>query len=130
MAHGTRINGVAYGIAGGKCMVGGTQYAIKKGRALVGGTGYDVSFVKNTTIIITGEGIRGYVEVSINKKTYLEPATLVFSPGESVEVDAYGNGGVYVNGELMEDYYYVFKVTGICNIVLGEPDMGITITTE
>ena len=44
MAHGTRINGTAYGITGGKCLVGGTEYAIKKGRTLIGGTGYDISF--------------------------------------------------------------------------------------
>lgn len=44
MAHGTKINGTAYGITGGKCLVGGTAYAIKKGRTLIGGTGYDISF--------------------------------------------------------------------------------------
>lgn len=44
MAHGTKISGVAYGISGGKCLVGGTEYAIKKGRTLIGGTGYDISF--------------------------------------------------------------------------------------
>lgn len=44
MAHGTRINGTAYGITGGKCLVGGTTYSIKKGRTLIGGTGYDIAF--------------------------------------------------------------------------------------
>ena len=44
MAHGTRINGTAYGITGGKCLVNGTVYGIKKGRTLVGGTGHDISF--------------------------------------------------------------------------------------
>ena len=44
MAHGTRINGTAYGVTGGKCLVGGTEYGIKKGRTLVDGTGYNVKF--------------------------------------------------------------------------------------
>ena len=44
MAHGTLINGTAYGITGGKCLVGGTEYSIKKGRTLIGGTGYDIAF--------------------------------------------------------------------------------------
>ena len=44
MAHGTRVNGTAYGITGGKCLVGGTAYSIKKGRTLISGTGYDISF--------------------------------------------------------------------------------------
>lgn len=44
MAHGTRVNSTAYGIAGGKCLVGGTEYSIKKGRTLIGGTGYDIQF--------------------------------------------------------------------------------------
>lgn len=44
MAHGTRVNGTAYGITGGKCLVGGTGYKIKKGRTLIGGTGYDIAF--------------------------------------------------------------------------------------
>ena len=44
MAHGTSINGTAYGITGGKCLVNGTSYSIKKGRTLIGGTGYDISF--------------------------------------------------------------------------------------
>lgn len=44
MAHGTRVNGTAYGITGGKCLVGGTGYKIKKGRTLIGGTGYDITF--------------------------------------------------------------------------------------
>lgn len=43
MAHGTRINGTAYGVTGGKCLVGGTAYSIKKGRTLIGGTGYDIN---------------------------------------------------------------------------------------
>lgn len=43
MAHGTRINGAAYGVTGGKCLVGGTAYSIKKGRTLIGGTGYDIN---------------------------------------------------------------------------------------
>lgn len=44
MAHGTRVNGTAYGVTGGKCLVGGTGYKIKKGRTLIAGTGYDITF--------------------------------------------------------------------------------------
>ena len=44
MAHGTLINGTAYEITGGKCLVGGVEYSIQRGRTLVGGTGYDIAF--------------------------------------------------------------------------------------
>lgn len=54
MAHGTRINGAAYGVTGGKCLVGGTEYGIKKGRTLIGGTGYDITF--NTPLSSYAEG--------------------------------------------------------------------------
>ena len=56
MAHGTKVNGSAYGITGGKCLVDGTEYAIKKGRTLIGGTGYDINFAKKYNIITTVDG--------------------------------------------------------------------------
>lgn len=55
MAHGTRINGTAYGVTGGKCLVGGTAYSIKKGRTLIGGTGYDIAFGPQLSEYAEGE---------------------------------------------------------------------------
>ena len=55
MAHGTRINGTAYGVTGGKCLVGGTAYSIKKGRTLIGGTGYDIAFGPQISEYAEGE---------------------------------------------------------------------------
>lgn len=53
MAHGTRINSTAYGIAGGKCLVNGTSYSIQGGRTLVNGTGYDITFFDGYKIVVT-----------------------------------------------------------------------------
>lgn len=53
MAHGTRINGTAYGIDGGKCLVNGTSYSIQGGRTLVNGTGYDIALFDGYKIVVT-----------------------------------------------------------------------------
>lgn len=53
MAHGTRINGTAYGIDGGKCLVNGTSYSIQGGKTLVNGTGYDITFFDGYKIVVT-----------------------------------------------------------------------------
>lgn len=42
--HKTLINGTAYTVKGGKCMVVGTVYNILKGRTLIDGTGWDIKF--------------------------------------------------------------------------------------
>lgn len=43
MAYGTKVDGTAYEITGGRCLVGGTAYAITGGRCLADGTAYDIS---------------------------------------------------------------------------------------
>lgn len=94
MAHGTRINGTAYGVTGGKCLVGGTGYNIKKGRTLVGGTGYDVLFSMPTKVVVSGngkhqEGPFSYTlaTVSVNgAKEITSPKTYNFEAGVDVSV--------------------------------------------
>ena len=75
MAHGTRINGTAYGITGGKCLVNGTVYGIKKGRTLVGGTGHDISFGTPLSAYSEGDIVKinenGYpVDFYVSKHDY------------------------------------------------------------
>ena len=53
MPHGTRINGTAYGITGGICMVNGTAYDIKKGRTMVNGTIKEIT-ISGNRLTITG----------------------------------------------------------------------------
>ena len=94
MAHGTLINGTAYGITGGKCLVGGTAYDIKKGRTLVGGTGYDVEFVRKTIIKVkkVASG-RGPAYITVNGGNRISSTqTLEFEAGEPVELFAYAAG--------------------------------------
>lgn len=108
MAHGTLINGTAYGITGGKCLVGGTAYDIKKGRTLVGGTGYGIEFGAPTRINVT-KGITYYNDtyIQINEgKKISSTKTLEFEAGENVILfaRAAGMGRAYpgiitINGE-------------------------------
>ena len=94
MAHGTRINGTAYGITGGKCLVGGTAYDIKKGRTLVGGTGYGIEFGAPTRINVT-KGITYYNDtyIQINEgKKISSTQTLEFGVGETVILFAHADG--------------------------------------
>ena len=108
MAHGTLINGTAYGITGGKCLVGGTAYDIKKGRTLVGGTGYGIEFGAPTRINVT-KGITYYNDtyIQINEgKKISSTQTLEFEAGENVILfaRAAGMGQAYpgiitINGE-------------------------------
>ena len=52
MAHKTKINGTAYGIAGGKTKVGGTAYEISGGRTRINGTAYDIPFALPTFSVL------------------------------------------------------------------------------
>ena len=108
MAHGTRINGTAYGVTGGKCRVGGTAYSISKGRTLVGGTGYDISFAPGTTIIIDGAdgwGSSHLVTISVNGVNQTQNTTLHYDPGVVVSIHLSAAFGVMINdvyaGELV-----------------------------
>ena len=94
MAHGTRINGAAYGTTGGKCLVDGTAYGIKKGRTLVNGTGYDIFFGGPTKIQVTrGTGNKRNCYFTINgdaSTPYYEYDTVLnFGAGERVVMNAH-----------------------------------------
>ena len=151
MAHGTLINGTAYGITGGKCLVGGTAYDIKKGRTLVGGTGYDVEFVRKTIIkvkkVASGFGT-AYITVNGGNRIY-STQTLEFEAGEPVELFAYAvglnvsfRGIITLNGKVVGSFAgststYEFDCTGMTvSVAISEYDMNkrfndtIDITTE
>ena len=102
MAHGTRINGTAYGITGGKCLVGGTTYSIKKGRTLISGTGYEILFSKPTEVFVNlpnGLPLMGVLEVGGYGYVGGTVETLTFPVGETVLLYVYSNrNGVRVNG--------------------------------
>lgn len=108
MAHGTLINGTAYGITGGKCLVGGTEYSIQTGGTLIGGTLYHINFGKKTVINVT-KGITyyndTYIQINGGKKIS-STQTLEFEAGENVILfaRAVGIGQAYpgiitINGE-------------------------------
>lgn len=128
MAHGTRINGNAYGITGGKCRVNGTGYSIKKGRTLIGGTGYDITFAKETTVIYSGWGAAASF-LQINGEGIYEDGTFIYDAGVSVEVRfRHPNGDIIVDGENMGSDV-TLDVTGkICRIEDGL--FGCVITTS
>lgn len=108
MAHGTLINGTAYGITGGKCLVGGTEYSIQTGGTLIDGTLYHINFGKKTVINVT-KGITYYNDtyIQINEgKKISSTQTLEFEAGENVILfaRAAGMGPAYpgiitINGE-------------------------------
>ena len=94
MAHGTRINGTAYGITGGKCLVNGTAYSIKKGRTLVSGTGYDISFGQPALVEISMynayELNPNFAYIKINDKTILMAGSDTYDPvSGSVMLEVY-----------------------------------------
>lgn len=152
MAHGTLINGTAYGITGGKCLVGGTAYDIKKGRTLVGGTGYGIEFGGPTRINVT-KGITffndTYIQINEGKKIS-STQTLEFEAGENVILFARAAGlgpaspGIItINGKevgIAEDTAYSkyeFDCTGnIVNVIINDYNYGsqrngtIDITTD
>ena len=105
MAHGTRINGTAYGITGGKCLVNGTTYSIKKGRTLIGGTGYDVNFAKETKVIIIEDNTGKFNTIKINNTSYFDAGTHNFPIGENVDLYLFSYDGVTVNGSSVGQRY-------------------------
>ena len=152
MAHGTLINGTAYGITGGKCLVGGTAYDIKKGRTLVGGTGYGIEFGAPTRINVTKETQMfndTYIQINGGEKIS-STQTLEFDAGETVVLSAYaaGPGPAYpgiitLNGKEVgraDDTggsKYEFDCTGnIVNVIINDYNYGskmngtIDITTD
>lgn len=109
MAHGTRINGTAYGVTGGKCLVGGTAYSIKKGRTLIGGTGYDINLNSydpvlnnNTWEQIAEASINGVAEsvwnVGDTKEIILSGSIVTGGGWYPTEVDLSGTYLCYILG--------------------------------
>ena len=87
MPHGTSINGTAYGITGGKCLVNGTVYSIQKGRTLVEGTGYDITF--GTPLDSCDEGTSVYINENGVSKEY-------FIAKHNYEPTLNGNGATLI----------------------------------
>ena len=93
MAHGTRINGTAYGVTGGKCLVGGTAYSIKKGRTLIGGTGYDIN-LNSYDPVLNNNTWEQIAEASLNGV-----AGSIWNVGDTKEIMLSGSvDGVNVSG--------------------------------
>ena len=140
MPHGTSINGTAYGITGGKCLVNGTVYGIKKGRTLVGGTGYDITFSKGPTrVSVSGDTVASRYDVNVNGQWNYSGKDFVydFEEGVDVLVNVVRTGGpVQFNGETLPGYTNIsVDVTGtLCTVHLKnryqEGAAGIIITTE
>lgn len=117
MAHGTRINGTAYGVTGGKCLVGGTAYSIKKGRALVGGTGYDVAFGWPTRVYVHIRNSANYYYASatingVKHDNDIFSQTYDYDPGVPVELVVYARTTVTVNGVDQDEKTVTLDVTG------------------
>lgn len=117
MAHGTRVNNTAYGITGGKCLVGGTEYSIKKGRTLVGGTGYDIAFGWPTRVYVNvGNSDSNYfASVTINGVEHdhdIFSQTYDYDPGVPVELVVYARTTVTVNGVDQDERTVTLDVTG------------------
>ena len=120
MAHGTLINGTAYGITGGKCLVGGTEYSIKKGRTLISGTSYEINFAPEiATVTVEGTGSRSYAYIKINEnqngmsEMVISEGTYYARIGSIIECFAYNfsSSGIYVNGGLVARRDYDYTVT-------------------
>lgn len=123
MAHGTRVNGTAYGITGGKCLISGVEYSIKKGLTLIGGTGYNIEFLKKTVVTVTkNSGDLGFYAVfNGGDRVYGYPNadTLEFDAGVPVSMTVYGSGiggvSLYVNRVFVEtnkNIEYTIDITG------------------
>lgn len=152
MAHGTLINGTAYGITGGKCLVGGTEYSIKKGYTLVDGTGYGIEFEAPTRITVI-KAAQWYNDtyITVNGGERISSTKILeFEAGENVILFAYAQGFgpafpgiITINGKEVgraEDTAYSeyeFDCTGnIVHVVINDSDFNnatggtIDITTE
>lgn len=120
MAHGTLINGTAYGITGGKCLVGGTEYSIQTGKTLIDGTSYEINFGPEiATVTVEGAGSRSYAYIKINENQYgmsqmvTSEGTYYALIGSIIECFAYNfsSSGIYVNGGLVARRDYDYTVT-------------------
>ena len=134
MAHGTRINGTAYGIDGGKCLVNGTSYSIQGGRTLVNGTGYDIAFFDGYKIVVTNSDgseiqdmsaavlrINGtaeynedgeFIEIINDRELTINTGTF-YGAGVCQFAVFLIRGKLYINGVStpLEQYQYVYRIT-------------------
>ena len=91
------VDGVSYGINGGKCMVGGTAYAITEGKTMVGGTAYLIGeSVPGIPVTITGSGNASTCYATINGKKYTAATSGVeVFPGDVITLCIYSAGKGY-----------------------------------
>ena len=108
MAHGTRINGTAYGIDGGKCLVNGTSYSIQSGKTLVNGTGYDIAFFDGYKIVVTHSDSNQIQDTS---------AVMLRINGTS-EMGQDGEFIMIIDSSTMAVTTGTFYGTGVCQLVV------------
>lgn len=139
MAHGTRINGTAYGIDGGKCLVNGTSYSIQGGKTLVNGTGYDITFFDGYKIVVThSDGNRlqvvSSVMLRINGTSEMgddgEAIMIIDSDTQAVTTGTFYGTGVcqlaallirgelYINGTREQNGYVEYYYTITTNVTI------------
>ena len=139
MAHGTRINGTAYGIDGGKCLVNGTSYSILGGKTLVNGTGYDIAFFDGYKIVVTHSDSNqiqdsSLVELRINGTSEMwqdgEFINIIDSNTQAVTTGTFYGTGVcqlvvflsrgelYINGTREQNGYVKYYYTITTNVTI------------
>ena len=139
MAHGTRINGTAYGVTGGKCLVGGTAYSIQGGKTLVNGTGYDIAFFDGYKIVVTHSDsnqiqdtsavvlrIKGTSEMGQDGEfiKIIDPNTLavetgtLYGTGVCQLVVFLSRGELYINGTREQNEYVEYYYTITTNVTI------------
>ena len=105
MAHGTRVNGTAYGITNGKCFVNGTLFNIKSGKTLIQGTNYTINLAGKTTIAVIGTTTylsMGMVELYINEEKKMKGGKYNYEAGQEVSVHVIthtSRNDITINGE-------------------------------
>ena len=139
MAHGTRINGTAYGVTGGKCLVGGTAYSIQGGKTLVNGTGYDIAFFDGYKIVVTHSDSNqlqdtSFVQLRINGKfemgqdgeliPIIDINTLAVTTGTFYGTGVcqlyvlLSRGELYINGTREQNGYVEYYYTITTNVTI------------
>lgn len=110
MAHGTRVNNTAYGVTGGKCLVGGTEYNILGGRTLIDGTGYSIKFTPSLTVRVkvefhvygaNNEELRIYID---GHSYYQVVSVQGLATGEAKDYNFEYNTGIKIGFAARKDY--------------------------
>ena len=139
MAHGTRVNNTAYGIAGGKCLVNGTSYSIQGGKTLVNGTGYDIAFFDGYKIVVTHSdsnqiqdtssvelringtsemGDDGEVIMIIDSDTLAVTTGTFYGTGVCQLAALLTRGELYINGTREQNGYVEYYYTITTNVTI------------